>query len=86
MSDPKTQPYTIVLESNSSLGPGVEIVHEEAADASEAALRALHKWLGESYDPETELNDLEMRAYVLAVLRDRAQQALRRVPPGRLTA
>lgn len=82
MSESETQPYTVILEATGPLGPGVQVVHQEAAGASEAALRALQEWLGEPYDPDVELHELEMRAYVLAVLH--GGQALRRVPPGRL--
>jgi len=36
--------FTVVLETNEPFGPETRVMHEEASDAEEAALRALHHW------------------------------------------
>ena len=80
----KTNPYTVVLEANGPFGPGVQVLHQEAIDANEAAFSALHDWLGEPQDPDAKLHEIERRAYVLAVLNGHVDHALRRMPPGEL--
>lgn len=62
--------FTIVLETKEPFGPETRIMHEEAEDAEEAALRALHRWHNDmDFDPTNQVGELEDgTARVLAVL------------------
>jgi hypothetical protein len=44
METEDASPFTVVLGTTEPFGPKVQVVHEEARDAREADLRALHHW------------------------------------------
>lgn len=77
--------FTVVLETTEPFGPEIQILHEEADEAREAALRALHQWHNEDYTPTTRIEELEDGSVrVLAVLEGHSVPALRRTPSQEL--
>ena len=80
-----TQLFTVVLETTEPFGPEVQIMHEEAHDAREAALRSLHHWHTLEYDPTTTIADLEDGSVrVMAVLDGHSTPVLTRTPAQQL--
>lgn len=79
-------PFTVILETTEPFGPEVRIMHEEAEDVSEAALRALHHWHNNmEFQPDTEIEEHEdLTVTVLAGLHDHCETALERSPSGTL--
>jgi len=78
-------PFTVVLETTEPFGPEVQIMHEEATDGREAALRALHHWHTLEYTPTTTIADLEDdSARVMAVFEGHTTPVLTRTPAQQL--
>jgi hypothetical protein len=72
-------PFTVVLEATEPFGPEVQVLHEEACEAREAALRALHHWHNQEFAPTTTVEELEDNSVrVLAVLEGRSEAVLTR--------
>lgn len=86
METESPSPFTVVLETTEPFGPEVRVMHEEAEDASDAALRALHHWHNDmDFQPNTEIEELEEESVtVLAVLYGHCEKALERSPSGAL--
>ena len=78
--------FTVVLETTEPFGPEIRVMHEQAEDASEAALWALHHWHNDvDFQPNTEIAELEDESVtVLAVLHGHCEKALERSPSGTL--
>lgn len=77
--------FTVVLETTEPFGPEIQVLHEEADEAREAALRALHQWHNEDYAPATRVEELEDGSVrVLAVLEGRNEAVLKRSPSQNL--
>jgi hypothetical protein len=78
--------FTVFLEANEPFGPETRVMHEEASDAEEAALRALHHWQNNmEFDPNNTIEELEDgSARILAVLEGHSDVALTRNPSQKL--
>ena len=78
--------FTVILETNEPFGPETRVMYEEAEDAEEAALRALHHWHNDmDFDPTNTIEELEDgTARVLAVLEGHCEKALVRSPSQQL--
>ena len=70
--------FTVILETNEPFGSETRIIHEEAKNTEEAALRALHHWHNDlEFDPKNKVEELEDgSARVLAVLEGHSDAAL----------
>jgi hypothetical protein len=85
MPETDPSPFTVVLETTEPFGHEIQVMHEEAADGEEAALRAMHHWHNQEFDPNVEVEELEDgTARVLAVLHGRNETALVRNPSQKL--
>jgi hypothetical protein len=86
METESLSPFTVVLETTEPFGPEVRTMHEDAADARQAALRALHHWHNDmDFNPNNTIEELEDgTARVLAVLEGHTGKELARNPSGQL--
>jgi hypothetical protein len=79
-------PFTVVLETTEPFGPEIQVLHVNAEDPREAALRVLYHWHGEDFTPTTTIEELEDGSVrVLAVLEGHSDATLVRTPSQKLT-
>jgi hypothetical protein len=77
--------YTVILETTEPFGPEVQVMHQEAEDAREAALRALHDWHTLDFEGTTRIEELEDGSVrVLTVLKGHNEAVLTRNPSQKL--
>ena len=85
MEETDTSTFTVVLETREPFGPEIQVIHEEATDGEEAALRAMHDWHNRDFNPNVKVEELEDgTARVLAVLEGECETALVRNPSQQL--
>lgn len=85
MAETDTSPFTVVLETTEPFGHEIQVMHEEATDGEEAALRSMHHWHNQEFDPNVEVEELEDgTTWVLAVLHGHNETALVRNPSHKL--